>query len=164
MSYFWNYVAKPNLNWVAFFFIKNRFWWYSAFERIAILSKTSVRFWSLNTLASVSVLKPVTVGVLFVWNKIYRIWSQESDLDFRKAAYRQFALPRHSKLVRDNRRVMPSCVVLHIRHAYWFALSSHLLIFRTFNYLSADTTTLGDAKKKKNRSRDSLFNRRIFVM
>ena len=65
----------------------------------------------------------------------------------QKAANRQFALCRHSRLGRANRRVMPSCVVLHIRHTYWFALSSHLLIFRIFNYLSADTTTLGNAKK-----------------
>ena len=40
-------------------------------ERIVILSKTNVRFWSPNVLASVSVLKPITVGVLLVSNKIY---------------------------------------------------------------------------------------------
>ena len=42
---------------------------------------------------------------------------------------------------------MPSCVVLEIRHTYWFALSSRLFIFLIFNYLSADTSTLRDAGK-----------------
>ena len=73
--------------------------------------------------------------------------SQEPDLDFRKAAYRQFALCRHGKLGRGKKRVMPSCVVLQIRHTYWFPLSSCLFIFWIFNYLSADTSTLLDAGK-----------------
>ena len=111
------------------------------------MSKTSVRFLSPNSLASVSVLKPVTVGVLLVWNKIYHIWSQEPDLDFRRVSYRQFALCRHSKLGRGNRCVMPSCVVLEIRHTYYFALSSRLFMFLILNYLSADTSTLRNAGK-----------------
>ena len=37
---------------------------------------------------------------------------------------------------------MPFCVVLQLRHTYWFALSSRLFIFQIFNYLSADTLTL----------------------
>ena len=37
---------------------------------------------------------------------------------FRKAAYRQFALWRYGKLGRGNRRVIPSCAVLKIRHSY----------------------------------------------
>ena len=68
---------------------------------------------------------------------------------FRKAAHicRQFALCRHSKLGMDNRRVMPSCVVLQIRHTYWFAHSRRLFIFWIFNYLSADTSTLDNPEK-----------------
>ena len=42
---------------------------------------------------------------------------------------------------------MPSCVVLQIRHTYWFAVSSRLFILLIFNYLSADTSTLRDAGK-----------------
>ena len=46
-------------------------------RELQFLSKTGVRFWSPNVLARVSVLKPVTVGVLLVSNKIYhnaRTW------------------------------------------------------------------------------------------
>ena len=37
---------------------------------------------------------------------------------FRKAAYRQFALWKYGRLGRDNRRILPSCVVTVIRNAY----------------------------------------------
>ena len=89
---------------------------------------------------------------------MYKSWSniQAKEISFwpfcmqsfRKAAYRQFALCRHGKFGRGNRRVMPSCVVLQIRHTYWFALSTLLFIFWIFNSLSADTSTLRDANKK----------------
>ena len=96
------------------------------------------------------------LGILEVC--IYKSWSdiQAKEISFtpfcmqsfRKAAYRQFALCRHRKLGRGDRRVMPSCVVLQIRHTYWFALSTHLFIFWIFHFLSLDTSTLGDANKK----------------
>eukprot|EP00795_Rhopilema_esculentum_P015960 gene15960-7292_t len=37
---------------------------------------------------------------------------------FRKAAYRQFTLWKYGRLGRDNRRILPSCVVKIIREAY----------------------------------------------
>lgn len=37
---------------------------------------------------------------------------------FRKAAYRQYILWKYGKLGRGNRRVVPSCAVLSIWHAY----------------------------------------------
>jgi P2X purinoceptor 7 len=41
-----------------------------------------------------------------------------STNSFRKAAYRQYILWRYKKLVKGNRKVVPSCVVLTIRHLY----------------------------------------------
>ena len=41
-----------------------------------------------------------------------------SNRNLRKTAYRQFVLWAHGKLGRHNRRVVPSCVVLKIRHRY----------------------------------------------
>lgn len=41
-----------------------------------------------------------------------------STNSFRKAAYRQYILWRYKKLGRGNRKVVPSCVVLTIRHLY----------------------------------------------
>ena len=66
----WSTWSCDILNWVV---VRWRidFWWQCTFERIVIMSKTSVRSWSPNVLGSVSVLKPVPVGVLLVSNKIY---------------------------------------------------------------------------------------------
>jgi hypothetical protein len=41
-----------------------------------------------------------------------------STRSFSKAGYRQFMLARHGYLVKGNRRVCPSCVVLKIRQQY----------------------------------------------
>lgn len=41
-----------------------------------------------------------------------------SNRNLRKTAYRQFILWAHGKLGRQNRRVVPSCVVQAIRHHY----------------------------------------------
>ena len=50
---------------------------------------------------------------------------------YRKAAYRQFVLWQHGHLGRSNRRVVPSCVVLSIRHKY-SAPDGHYLGFREY--------------------------------
>ena len=41
-----------------------------------------------------------------------------SPASYRKAAYRRFILYHHGYLGRGNRKVIPSCVVLEIRHWY----------------------------------------------
>ena len=63
--------------------------------------------------------------------------------EFREAAYRQFAFCRRGKLGKGNGRVMPSSVVLQIFFEYLITLAPTPRLCVT---------------RKKNRSRDWLFN------